>query len=279
MPCAKTNDGVSLYFEDRGDGEPIVFVHEFGGEPASWDFQVAAFSDRYRCITFAARGFLPSDVPDDPKMYGQQHSTSDVLTVLDHLGIEEAHLVGTSMGSFTSLDFTLNHPDRVRSLTLVGNSSGPRNAEEQESYRSQWVGHEMRLRELLGGKGAVDVLLDDPAYKTFQQTLPSVWQAYADRLAAQSVTGAVNILKTVHWNRRSIWQDEARLKSIACPVLLVYGDEDYYLVEETNRYLEQVIPKAKREEFENTGHLANIERADRFNILFGKHIKQASGAH
>ena len=187
MPFASAADGLSVWFEDRGDGHPIVFIHEFGGEPASWDFQVAHFSGTYRCITYAARGFQPSETPDAIEMYGQQQATDDVAAVLDHLEIGRAHLVGTSMGSFTALDFTLEHPERVRTLTLVGNSSGPRNAVERERYRTEWLGHEIRSRERSGGHGAVDVLAQDPAYRTFQQNQPANWHNYAERLSAQSV--------------------------------------------------------------------------------------------
>ncbi len=274
MPHAPASDGLNLWFEDRGDGHPIVFLHEFGGEPASWDFQVAHFSGTYRCITYAARGFRPSETPDAMEIYGQQQATDDVAAVLDHLEIGRAHLVGTSMGSFTALDFTLEHPDRVHSLTLVGNSSGPRNADEREKYRTEWIGREVRSRERSGGLGAVDVLLQDPAYRAFRQSQPAIWQDYAERLAAQSVTGALHVLKTLHWNRRSLWADEARLRSIACPVLLVHGDQDYYLVDETNRYLEQVIPNASRALFESTGHLANIENAGRFNERLDDHLQR-----
>ena len=68
MPFALAADGAKIWFDDCGDERPIVFVHEFGGEPASWDIQVARFSGAYRCITYAARGFHPSDTPDAIEM-------------------------------------------------------------------------------------------------------------------------------------------------------------------------------------------------------------------
>ena len=273
MPYAEATDGLKLWFEDHGEGHPVIWLHEFGGEPASWDFQLAHFAKSYRCITYAARGFQPSETPQAMEMYGQHQATADVAAVLDHLKICQAHLVGTSMGSFTSLDFALEHPERVLSLTLVGNSSGPRTDEERERYRRDWVGYEIREREKFGGRGAVGVLERDPAYHAFQKNLPSVWREYAKRLSAQSLTGSVNILKTLHWNRRSIWADEARLRATTCPVLLVHGDEDYYLVGETNHYLEQVTPGASRTLFESTGHLVNIERANHFNRLLDDHLR------
>ena len=267
MPRFQTPDGITLYFEDTGTGAPIVFVHEFGGDNRSWHRQIPVLSQSFRCITFCARGFLPSQVPSDRAQYGQAQSTGDVLALMDHLGIGAAHLVGTSMGSFTSLDFALDHGDRVLSVTLVGNSSGPRDTAEQENYRQTWVGHETRLREERGGEGAVAVLEDDPAYQSFQKHDPEGWEIYADNLRGQSPEGAVHVLSTVHWNRRSLFDDTDRLRALDKPVLLVTGDEDYYLVGETNTFLQDTLPRADWHRFPGTGHLVNIERAAEFNRL------------
>ena len=65
MPHLTTDDGVKLYYEDTAEGIPIVFVHEFAGDVRSWEQQVRHFSKYYRCITFNARGYPPSDVPKD----------------------------------------------------------------------------------------------------------------------------------------------------------------------------------------------------------------------
>jgi len=270
MPEFQSADGFSLYYEEHGTGTPILFVHEFGGDYRSWHLQVPVLSQSFRCITYSARGFHPSVVPEDRAQYGQRHSTGDVLALMDHLGLAKAHLVGTSMGSFTSLDFALTHPDRVISVTLVGHSSGPRDEAERIHYRETWVGHEIALRETRGGDGAVAVLEGDPAYQSFQKNDPANWKIYADNLRGQSVTGAVHVLSTVHWNRLSLFEDRARLKTLDLPVMLVTGDEDYYLVGETNAFLQDVLPNATRHQFPGTGHLVNIEQFDVFNQLLAE---------
>ena len=76
-----TNDGVKLYFEEVGEGTSIIFVHEFAGDFRSWEPQVRHFSRKYRCIVFNARGYPPSDVPQDPEMYDQdlaEHQKVDI---------------------------------------------------------------------------------------------------------------------------------------------------------------------------------------------------------
>ena len=81
MPYAHA-DGVNLYYEDTGSGFPIGFVHEFAGDYRSWEPQIRFFARRYRCITFSARGYPPSDVPLDPGAYSQDQATDDVATVM-----------------------------------------------------------------------------------------------------------------------------------------------------------------------------------------------------
>ena len=276
MPTIQTEDGISLYFEESGAGDPILFVHEFGGDYRSWAHQVPVFFRTHRCLTYSARGFLPSSVPDDRNCYGQAWATSDALAVINHLNIERVHLVGTSMGSFTSLDFALKHPERTLSVTLVGNSSGPRNDAERNEYRRVWIGEEVRLREAQGTVGAVKVLENDPAYQSLQKNKPGAWATYAENLREQSVLGAIHILSTLHWNRRSLFDVETQLRTFDKPVLLVTGDDDYYLVGETNQFLNEVLPDCSWHNFQGTGHLVNIEKSTEFNELLGEFLRSVN---
>src|SRR6516225_3906412 len=100
MPFATTDDAVRLYYEETGSGSPMLFVHEFAGDHRSWEPQVREFARRHRCVTYNARGYPPSDVPAEPDRYSQQRAVADAVAVLDHLGIDRAHVVGLSMGGF-----------------------------------------------------------------------------------------------------------------------------------------------------------------------------------
>src|SRR5205807_4178537 len=93
MAFAMTADGVRLFYEETGEGTPVLFIHEFAGDHRSWEPQVREFSRRYRCVAYNARGYPPSDVPDDPKAYSQDQAVADAVAVLDHLGVERAHVV------------------------------------------------------------------------------------------------------------------------------------------------------------------------------------------
>ena len=120
MSALDTDDGVKLYFEDTGAGVPIVFAHEFAGDSRSWEPQVQHFARRYRCITYNARGYPPSDVPADVGRYSQQRACDDVRCVLDALGLKRAHVVGNSMGGFAALHFGISYPDRATSCVVAG---------------------------------------------------------------------------------------------------------------------------------------------------------------
>src|SRR5687767_15476128 len=124
MATAATPDGVKLYYEEVGAGAPIVFVHEFADDIRGWAPQVKFFARRYRTIAFNARGYPPSDVPDDPERYSQAQAAEDIRAILEHLAIGRAHVVGMSMGGYATLHFGLRHPSRALSLTVAGAGYG-----------------------------------------------------------------------------------------------------------------------------------------------------------
>ena len=81
MAFATTDDGVRLYYEETGSGAPIIFVHEFAGDHRSWEQQLQHFGRRYRAITYAARGYPPSDVPEDPASYSQSRAAASLRCI------------------------------------------------------------------------------------------------------------------------------------------------------------------------------------------------------
>src|SRR3546814_8607631 len=114
MPYATMDDGVKLYYESTGSGFPILFIHEFAGDYRSWEPQVRHFSRSYRCVTYSARGYPPSDVPTKLSMYNQARVVKDARILLDHLGIEKAHIVGLSMGGRSE-----EHTSELQSLMRI----------------------------------------------------------------------------------------------------------------------------------------------------------------
>jgi pimeloyl-ACP methyl ester carboxylesterase len=124
MPTATIN-GVELYYEATGAGEPLIWSHEFAGDYRSWAPQVRAFARRYRVITYSNRGYLPSGVPEDPAAYSQEQLVEDLRGLLDHLGIARAHVGGLSMGGSVALVFSLTYPDRCWGVVVAGYRTHP----------------------------------------------------------------------------------------------------------------------------------------------------------
>src|SRR3972149_9533416 len=141
MPPADVG-GVKLDYEEAGQGTPLLFVHEFAGDGQSWRPQVRFFSRRYRTITFNARGYPPSDVPEDPRAYSQRQAVDDVRGGLDHLGISRAHVCGLSLGGYAPLHFGLDHPARALSLVVAGAGYG---SDDPARHRAEGGGGARRL--------------------------------------------------------------------------------------------------------------------------------------
>ena len=117
MPHARIGTA-ELYYEDHGSGPAVVFVHGAGGNHLSWWQQVPAFSRRYRCITYDQRGFGASR--EDAGGPGAAALADDLLGLLDHLGIERAHLVAQSLGGWATWGAAARHPGRVAALVMGG---------------------------------------------------------------------------------------------------------------------------------------------------------------
>src|SRR3954465_9283658 len=147
MPHLTTDDGVKLYYEETGKGIPIVFIHEFAGDYRSWESQVRYFARYYRCITFNARGYPPSDVPKDGEKYSQDRARDDIRAVLDALKIDKAHIVGLSMGGFATLHFGFPYSERARSLVVAGCGYGAEPAKRQQ-YLEETAATAKRIEDL-----------------------------------------------------------------------------------------------------------------------------------
>src|SRR3954453_11817201 len=138
MAHVTTDDGVKLHVEETGSGTPIVMVHEYAGDCRSFEPQVRAWARRYRCITFNARGYPPSEVPEELEKYSQERARDDIRSVLDGLGIDKAHIVGLSMGGFATLHFGFAYPERALGLVVGGCGYGAQ-PEKQSQFKDESV--------------------------------------------------------------------------------------------------------------------------------------------
>ena len=262
MPHARTDDGVALYYEETGSGEPILFIHEFAGDYRAWEPQMRHFGRSYRCIAYNARGYPPSDVPDAPESYSQDRARLDALAILDHLEIERAHIVGLSMGGFAALHFGIHHQDRARSLVVAGCGYGAE-PDRREQFRTE-TENIARFIESASVAAFADRYALGPTRVQFQNKDPRGWAEFRGQLAEQSLRGAANTMRGVQGRRPSIYDLEDGMRGIRVPTLVLTGDEDDPCLT-PNVFMKRTIPVAALITLPNSGHTINIEEPQLFN--------------
>lgn len=265
-------DGASLYFEVTGEGPALLFAHGLGGNHLSWWQQIPRFAKGFTCITFAHRGFAPSTCPSgapDPHDYAD-----DAIALLDHLEIEQAVFVCQSMGGWTGVESALAYPQRLAGLVLASTTGSLSFERFDDPVIAQWRerGPEIRTRLIESGvhpaTGAV-----------FAGDAPDLHHLYGmiDRL---------NLGLDKETVRARIWtmrrrgpEDAAR---IACPTLLLTGEDDIVIAPPGVRAVARHIPDARAHSIPATGHSIYFERPDLFNALlagFLAEIGWGSGAN
>ncbi len=260
MPFASVH-GLKLFYEEVGAGAPLVFVHEFAGDHASWRPQVGFFARRYRTIAYNARGYPPSDVPDDPGAYSQPQAVEDLRGLLDHLGIAKAHVCGLSMGGYATLHFGLTCPERALSLVVAGCGYG--SGADRERFR-QDTALVVRRFEAEGMEKVADFYSRGPTRVQFLDKDPKGWQEFRDRLAAGSARGHALTLRGVQMTRPSVYDLGERLERLRVPTLVVTGDEDEPCLEPAI-VLKRTVPSAGLVVIPKSGHTINLEEPEAFN--------------
>jgi pimeloyl-ACP methyl ester carboxylesterase len=266
-----TDDGVRLYCEETGSGTPIVFVHEFAGDHRSWEPQVRHFSRRYRCITYAARGYPPSDVPEDFERYSQARARDDIRSVLDALRIERGHIVGLSMGANATLHFGLTYPQRVLSLTFAGGGYGSPPAVRAKFQQDSRV-NAQAIREK-GMQHFADTYGRGPARVQLQKKDPRGFDEYLQQLAGHSVLGSANTMLGVQSRRPSFYDMTTEIAKLPVPLLILTGDEDEPSIE-ASLMIKRTAPKAALAVLPRSGHGINLEEPALFNQLLDDFLHQ-----
>lgn len=258
MPKAAIN-GIELYYEEAGEGYPLIWSHEFAGDYRSWEAQMRFFSRRYRVITYSARGYPPSDIPTSLDDYTQEQAVDDVRGLMVHLGIEKAHVGGLSMGGNVALNFGLTYPEMARSLVVAGTGSG---STDPEAFRKtvNRVAEGMRS----GGMESMADYSNSPTRVQLLRKDPRGYDDFRTQFLEHSNIGSALTFEGIQGRRPSIFELEDKLRALNVPTLIMTGDEDDPCIE-TSVFMKRSIPNSGLVVIPRSGHAINLEEPDLFN--------------
>jgi 3-oxoadipate enol-lactonase len=249
------NGPVTLAYDLRGRGSPLVLIQGVGVGRWGWEPVAARLARRFQVITIDNRGIGASDAP--PGHYSTRVMAEDVLAVLDHAGIQQASLVGTSLGGMIAQELALAHPERVERLVLVATiPGGPRSRPMPMGTTylfaaAPFMTSQVKLREFA------------------RKTLGPATLRRRPRLARRLVAR-----KLAHPQSESGWRAQiaagmlfnplGRQHRITQPTLVMQGTADQIVSPGNAEVLAGLLPNARVELFDGAGHLLYWEQPKRF---------------
>jgi pimeloyl-ACP methyl ester carboxylesterase len=259
MALAPIN-GVDIYYEEHGEGTPVLFCHEFAGDYRSWAPQVRFLARRYRTIAYSARGYHPSTVPNDATAYSEEQHVEDAYDLIRFLGIDKAHIVGLSMGGNLTLKLGLAHPEVCLSLVVAGAGFGSTNPEEFRANSRETAD----LLERVGMEQFGDTYGRGPSRLRFEQKDPHGFAEMLRQLKEHSTIGSAMTMRNVQGKRKTVYEVADQLPGLNVPTLVIAGDEDELALEPA-LLMKRKIPNSGLLIVPKTGHTVNLEEPALFN--------------
>ncbi|HEU0000142.1 MAG TPA: alpha/beta hydrolase [Ktedonobacteraceae bacterium] len=261
-------NGTKPYYEMMGEGHPLVLIHGGYMDRRMWDDQFAAFAQHYRVIRYDVRGFGKTELPPVPYTDRQ-----DLFHLLSFLGVEKTYLIGLSLGGEIAIDFTLDYPNMVDALVLVGSSvSGAPvmeliTQEQLQQHIRQWTPFEeaQARRDLVG---MVEGIMSHPTL------VPSANYADARQRVRENLS-EYSFAWVLEAGQKQPTEPPAwgRLSEIHAPTLLIVGGDDDKLLHTFADKLEQDIPNTMHVTIAETHHMPNMEKPREFNEIVLEFLK------
>jgi len=258
---------IDIYYEMRGDGEPLVLIMGLGGGSSMWWRQVAFFSPEYQVIVYDSRGVGRTDKPGMP--YSMDMLAGDAAGLLERLGIAMAHVYGVSMGGMVAQELALRYPKLVSSLILGATTCGG--------------GHAVIApKETLQKLFSIMTLSPDEAVKVSTSVTFSAAfvERHPEKINEWLIKGAESPPSPLGFQRQAEavagFDTYDRLQQIRVPTLILAGTADQLIPTENSRILASRIPNAKLVLFEGAGHGYLWEAEDEANRTVRDFLRQHS---
>lgn len=266
METASVN-GIEIAYRRDGDGAPtrpwLVFAHALGHDHTMWDPQVEAFGRACNILRYDLRGHGRSSAPRGE--YTLEQYADDLRELLDRLAIRRCHFIGLSLGAMVGQLAALRAPLRFASLTLAGAA-----CRFSAQMQPVWAGRIAAVRSALGMNAIIDSTISGWFTAAFFATRAADVARSVQVLRRTPADGYIGAC--IAMSRGDL---AARLNAIACPVLVLFGDDDRVT---PLAYAEQIvfqIPQARLQRISGAAHLSNIEQAADFNAALREFL--ASG--
>jgi pimeloyl-ACP methyl ester carboxylesterase len=255
VPIIKANN-IDINYKITGHGEPLVMIMGLGADQSGWNHQVPFFQKHYQVITFDHRGSGKSDKPKGP--YSTKMMADDTIDLMDHLGIEKAHLMGISMGGMIAQEIAINYPQRVMKLVLA-NTYACQDSKSNGSTLEMVKSAQSFSRNL--GTTLVNLAFNKPLYRLITILHIRIRSKFigASVKAADKVGFAGQLEACLKHNALE------RLPLIKSPTLVITGTTDRVIKPSSSEVIAGMIPNAKLVKVENGSHVMNMEMRTVFN--------------
>jgi pimeloyl-ACP methyl ester carboxylesterase len=241
MPFTDVN-GFKMHYQVRGEGPPLVIAHGLLSSTAMADLlgevPPPLFQD-FSVVTYDARGHGQSGFTSDVADYEWESLVADMLGLFQHLGIEKAHLGGSSMGGGTALVFALRHPEKVEKIVL---QSPPPVGQQQSAPGAALFGGLAKLVEGLGLKEAVDIALRLKPWCEVKKTAPIIYQWIRHWLLSLNPQALVPAIRGIVLGPALSDEDFARVAALT--LLIAHPDDELHPVASAER-LRDAIPQSR----------------------------------
>jgi 3-oxoadipate enol-lactonase len=252
-------DGVRLYYEALGQGEPLILLHGGGLNCRMWDEQFEVFARHYRVIRYDARGSGKSDMPTAGESYS--HS-EDLYALLQFLGLKQVYLMGLSLGGRISIDFALEHPEMVKALVLVAAGMSGYEFADLPAYAEVWkafdAGNMAQAAEIM-----TQIWADGP------NRTPDQMDA---RVRERVVQMNLDTFSRPQPQPRAEWREAeppaiSRLPEIQAPTFILVGDQDQQDILVIADLLKRQLAQAELVVIPGVAHMVSMEQPEHLNQL------------